>query len=268
MGQYHYVANYDKKEFLHPHAFGDGLKLMEFGASAGGTLQGLAILLAASNGPSGRGGGDLHPWTGGLGYEGREVPGLSDEDAAIYMQHIVGRWAGDRIAIIGDYCESEDAQGLVGKEGSPWDYDEDAPEGEWVDISEHVIAAMDLDYYTFIDRHSLFVYPHGYAGTKANSFGAGTGKRGLSKLNADGTIVSTNTGVDADDDFRPSAELPFCIFGYDEEQRMVKDAVVDAKAGTLKGFELRRGQEETLTPKTYSLAKIAGSEFDPTQVRR
>ena len=31
MGQYYVIANLDKKEFLNPHKFGDGVKLMEFG---------------------------------------------------------------------------------------------------------------------------------------------------------------------------------------------------------------------------------------------
>ena len=56
MGQYHYVANIDMREYLHPHVMGDGLKLMEFGPSGGGTMLGLALLLACSNG---RGGGDF-----------------------------------------------------------------------------------------------------------------------------------------------------------------------------------------------------------------
>jgi hypothetical protein len=79
MGQYYYTVNLDKKEYLHPHKFDDGLKLMEFGQSAGGTLLGLTILLADGNG---RGGGDIH-----------------SEDS------IVGRWAGDRIVIAGDYAD-------------------------------------------------------------------------------------------------------------------------------------------------------------------
>lgn len=64
MGQYHLIANIDKHEFINPHKFGDGLKLMEFGLSATGTLTGLAVLLAASNKSGARGGGDLHPWIG------------------------------------------------------------------------------------------------------------------------------------------------------------------------------------------------------------
>lgn len=80
MGQYYYVVNLDKKEYLHPHRMGDGLKLMEFGSSGDGTMMGLAILLADGNG---QGGGDLR------------------------SQHpIVGSWAGDRIVIAGDYAES------------------------------------------------------------------------------------------------------------------------------------------------------------------
>ncbi len=79
MGQYYYIVNIDKQEYLHPHYFGDGLKLMEFGNSAQGTLLGLTILLADGNG---RGGGDCH----------------SDDP-------LIGSWAGDRIVIAGDYAD-------------------------------------------------------------------------------------------------------------------------------------------------------------------
>jgi hypothetical protein len=79
MGQYYIICNLDKKEYLLPHKFGDGLKLMEFGASADGTMLGLAVLLADGNG---RGGGDLH----------------ADNP-------IIGSWAGDRIVIAGDYAD-------------------------------------------------------------------------------------------------------------------------------------------------------------------
>jgi hypothetical protein len=148
VGQYHYVVNYDKKQFLHPHKFDDGLKLMEFGCSAQSTLLGLAVLLAASNTPIARGGGDLHPWHGGPGYEGR----VRDTDPARgewLMKNVVGSWAGDRVAIIGDYAEDEDAAGLVGREGSPWNNDGES----WTDISVLAIEAMELDFYVYRDRH-------------------------------------------------------------------------------------------------------------------
>lgn len=143
MGQYHYTANFDRREYLNPHVFGDGLKLMEFGASGGGTMLGLAALLAASNGPDGRGGGDLHPWLGGPGYEGREIE-QTPERAAWLMQNMVGRWAGDRIGIVGDYHEPSDAQGLVGEIGTPWEDESSLP---WTDISELVLETIQLDFY-------------------------------------------------------------------------------------------------------------------------
>jgi hypothetical protein len=79
MGQYYLVVNIDKKQYLDPHRCGDGLKLLEFGCSANGTLTALAVLLADGNG---RGGGDLR------------------------SQHpIIGTWAGDRIVVAGDYAD-------------------------------------------------------------------------------------------------------------------------------------------------------------------
>jgi len=84
MGQYHYPVNLTKKQYLDPHKFGDGLKLREFGCSSHGTLTALTYLLASSNG---RGGGDF-------------ADGL-----------LAGTWAGDKIAIIGDYSEKNDIEG-------------------------------------------------------------------------------------------------------------------------------------------------------------
>lgn len=81
MGQYHTVVNLDKKEYLDPHKLGSGLKLWEQIANHPSTGEALIILLACSNG---RGGGDFdhHP--------------------------LIGSWAGDRIAVIGDYAKSDD----------------------------------------------------------------------------------------------------------------------------------------------------------------
>jgi hypothetical protein len=79
MGQYYLVVNIDKEQYLNPHSCGDGLKLLEFGCSAKGTLTGLAILLADGNC---RGGGDLRS-----------------------TNPIIGTWAGDRIVVTGDYAD-------------------------------------------------------------------------------------------------------------------------------------------------------------------
>jgi hypothetical protein len=81
MGQYHELYNLDKKEFVHGHRINNGLKLMEQCGWEKSTSTALWLLLANSNG---RGGGDAkdHP--------------------------MVGRWAGDRIVVQGDYAESDD----------------------------------------------------------------------------------------------------------------------------------------------------------------
>jgi len=82
MGQYWYPVNLDKREFVHPHKMGCGLKLWEQLVNHPGTGAALIVLTAAM--PQARGGGDLK------------------------ADPIIGRWAGDRIAIIGDYAEDDD----------------------------------------------------------------------------------------------------------------------------------------------------------------
>lgn len=85
MGQYHMVYNKDKKEFIHGYDIDNGLKLMEQVGWKKSTSTALFLLLANSNG---RGGGDAnkHP--------------------------MIGRWAGDRVVIQGNYAEPTD-QGYI-----------------------------------------------------------------------------------------------------------------------------------------------------------
>lgn len=83
MGQYHKLINLDKNEAVVPHAVGDGLKLREW--SKGGMLTVLQLLLSCAIKGGPRGGGD---WD-------TEHP-------------LVGSWAGDRIAIVGDYADEGD----------------------------------------------------------------------------------------------------------------------------------------------------------------
>lgn len=84
MGQYHLIVNLDKHEFLNPWDMGEAAKLLEWGYGSGTMLTALALLLAVSNG---RGGGDYHS---------------SEGDGW------VGRWGGDRVAVVGDYAEDGD----------------------------------------------------------------------------------------------------------------------------------------------------------------
>jgi len=121
MGQYHYIVNITKKQYINPHKIGSGLKLLEQVGWEASPSTALFILLACSNG---RGGGDVggHP--------------------------LVGSWAGDKIAVIGDYCESGDIPG----HDAPAIYEAimgrgdrliDMAEGEvWTDVSAQLRDMM------------------------------------------------------------------------------------------------------------------------------
>jgi hypothetical protein len=117
MGQYYKIVNVKKKQYITPHTFGDGAKLMEFSMSANGVLAGLAILLADGNG---RGGGDLNS-----------------------ENEIVGSWAGDNIVIAGDYADT----GKFVKIPEQNLYEVCQAEGE--DISLKVLDALCDDRYFF-----------------------------------------------------------------------------------------------------------------------
>jgi len=94
MGQYWLVVNLDKKEYVHPHKLGAGLKLWEQLAASPGTGAALIILCAAM--PESRGGGDF---------------ATADSEDASYeavASRTIGRWAGDRVALVGDYAKDED----------------------------------------------------------------------------------------------------------------------------------------------------------------
>lgn len=121
MGQYHVLVNLSKREFVHPYSLGDLFKLREMANTPAGMGVAMMILLTCS---SGRGGGDF--------------PGDS----------VVGRWAGDRVALVGDYAEDDDLPaefeasvifGLCRREGEE-DDDEIilAPASSYADISDLV----------------------------------------------------------------------------------------------------------------------------------
>lgn len=117
MGQYFKVVNLDKRQYLHPHKFHDGLKLMEFGSSSDGTMCALAILLADSNG---RGGGDCR----------------SDNP-------LIGSWAGDHIVITGDYADAGQwSEYFLDIEGATTTELYDLLEEHFEDISEKILDAV------------------------------------------------------------------------------------------------------------------------------
>lgn len=114
MGQYWLPVNLDKKEFIDPHKLASGLKLWEIIANDH-VGKALCILCAAM--PSQRGGGDL-------------------------MEHpAVGRWAGDRIALVGDYATDDD---LPKRHKTSTIYGK-CRDGKWKDVSEDVCEVIEKE---------------------------------------------------------------------------------------------------------------------------
>ena len=99
MGQYFAIYNLDKAQVIQPGRFHDSLRLREFGSATGGVMLALAALLA----------------------HGNEYGGIRSH------HEFIGAWAGDRIAIIGDYADL-----------AP--FSEDL--GRFTDISEHILQAL------------------------------------------------------------------------------------------------------------------------------
>lgn len=112
MGQYHKLFNLDKKQFVHAHRIDNGLKLMEQCGFEKSTSTALWLLVAASGGS--RGGGDAR------------------------AHDLIGSWAGDRIAVIGDYSEPEDLPNVDVRAT----YSEDGYE----DISARVKQMLDAEF--------------------------------------------------------------------------------------------------------------------------
>jgi hypothetical protein len=99
MGQYFAIYNLDKQQMINPGRWGNGLRLREFGSSSCGVLLALAALLAHGN-----------------------------EYGGIRSRHeMIGAWAGDRIAIIGDYADLSRFEADLAR---------------FSDVSEHILQAL------------------------------------------------------------------------------------------------------------------------------
>ena len=112
MGQYYKVVNTTKGQYLDPHTFGSGAKLMEFSSDGMSIMQGLAILLADGNN---RGGGDLY----------------SDNP-------LIGSWAGDSVIVTGDYADEGKFVPVKNRKENLYKYAHD----NYEDISEEVICCL------------------------------------------------------------------------------------------------------------------------------
>lgn len=99
MGQSFAIYNLDKSQVIRPGRFKDGDRLREFGSSSCGVLLALTAVLV----------------------HGNEYGGIQS------AHEIIGTWAGDRIAIIGDYADLSN-------------FEEDL--SRFTDISEHILQAL------------------------------------------------------------------------------------------------------------------------------
>jgi len=119
MGQYYIGVNTKRRERIHPHAFGDGLKLREFCGSSHGFLMGLAMLLRNDD------------FTDYL--KGENLDSITAEACRVRVgpsTTYAGRWAGDPIEVVGDYSKD----GLYG-----------IAMDEYEDISMRVVEHMAED---------------------------------------------------------------------------------------------------------------------------
>jgi hypothetical protein len=89
MGQHFAAVNLDKQEFVCPWCVGGVAKLWEWAANPCGAV--FTLLLRKSDEG---GGGDYYGYGRGCG-EGGPI--------ACLLSPVVGRWAGDRVALVGDY---------------------------------------------------------------------------------------------------------------------------------------------------------------------
>lgn len=142
------VVNLDKKEFIDAHKLGSGLKLGEQIGSGHGTPDALFILVAAMR--ERRGGGDFDWDSNYYGAErynkdgsckaGTNINGAKvNEDYNTVAKRTIGRWAGDRIAVVGDYAEDSDLPKKF-KASKIYGYcrgDDDKPP-KWKDVSDDV----------------------------------------------------------------------------------------------------------------------------------
>lgn len=137
MGQYHLICNLDRLEWLEPLAFGDGRKMMEFAMSGSGAMAAQGLLLMSSNNER---------WTDVVVEQAEWLAECGVQDWQV-REEMIGRWAGDRIAIVGDAHRPEQLRwwgwhkdaGLL-QPGGPWGNDKWA----WTNVSWLGLVALGL----------------------------------------------------------------------------------------------------------------------------
>lgn len=142
MGQYWFPVNISKKEFVHPHKLASGLKLWEQLANHPGSGAALIVLCAAM--PKPRGGGDFdleRNWHGPeRTSEHHTTPGPMPDNYPEIAKRTIGRWAGDRIALIGDYAQDGDLPDATVPASTIYGL---CSAGKWTDVSDDVCRVIE-----------------------------------------------------------------------------------------------------------------------------
>jgi hypothetical protein len=159
MAYKHRIANLDRREYLDARAFADFSGELATLNESDGAMWGLTLLLAAAGERAGH--GDV---TGGSGLEPVEP---SAHTCALLG--LVGRWAGERIAIVSeDFSPATEAEYRVGEGDEMWA--QMSEQEGWVDISEHVVELIELDEDSRTSRHEPVEAPSGQTWTQAQGF--------------------------------------------------------------------------------------------------
>lgn len=113
MGQYFKAVNFDKREVVCPWCLGGGAKLWEWSANAYGAIFPLLLRKSSATGGGDFGYGpprtvDINSFDGASAHEQllnalRQSALSEGQPIHLSPDSVVGRWAGDRVALIGDY---------------------------------------------------------------------------------------------------------------------------------------------------------------------
>lgn len=151
MGQYWIPVCCEKREFIDPHRLGSGLKLWEILANTPGVGAALVVLCAAM--PERRGGGDLdleENWHGkerdqalSAGEIDGCTPGPMPDDYEAVARRTIGRWAGCKVALVGDYALNSDLPGCEVPASEIYGLCDPSKEGGFTDISDDVCRVIE-----------------------------------------------------------------------------------------------------------------------------
>jgi hypothetical protein len=164
VGQYWLCVNLDKKEYLEPFQLGTGMKLWEQLANFPSAGTALTILLAAM--PEPRGGGDFDLENNWHGPE-RTLPqynmdpGPMPKNYPFIARETIGRWAGDRIAFVGDYAEDTDLpeEFHASEICAQCNEDYEGNRGKYLDITPWVKKVIEHELRgKFVDEHGHGIY--------------------------------------------------------------------------------------------------------------